>query len=517
MSAAGLSGEVPSGIAFGRFVYDESRSRLLLDGREVALPQRDLQLLGIFLRWPAVWLGDEDLSRQLWPKAVPPTGELDRLVRRLTSALDAGADGVATIQQSRARGYRWLFPLRDVGANEGQSAAKNPGDPAPAAAPALPGRRSARRTLLSPRRLAAALAIAAAVSGLLFWAARSAERGAQATAATPAKDPATMRAAAAAELAKGVAAASQSDLASRRVAIGRFEAALALDPSGPLRAATHAALAGVLVLEGDFTRADTEARGAIALDSGIAEAHAALAVVQTFRDRDVVAARLSAERALNLDVAQTAGWRALAWVNALEGNFVVALGQLSQVRTANHFDPDLETDESSILYLSGRALEARQRLAEVVRREPAFRRAHAALAELHLTERRLGAAALEFELLDVLRAGATAQDERVRLRTSGTWMPPDASEAARLLEDRATAVHQRNGMGPELEAAWIFAQFGDPDRALAALGRALERRESGAVLARIDPVFAPLRKLPAFRNLLEQAGVPPAVAARPAR
>ena len=109
-----MSERPPPSAAFGRFELDGPKGKLLLDGREVALPPRELQLLGIFLEHPAQWLTEEVLSHGLWPKAVPPTGELDRLVRELTAALDAGADGVATIHSLKGRGHRFLVPVRTI-------------------------------------------------------------------------------------------------------------------------------------------------------------------------------------------------------------------------------------------------------------------------------------------------------------------------------------------------------------------------------------------------------------------
>ncbi len=505
-----------SSFAFGRFRYDGPGAKLLLDGRAVALPPRELQLLEIFLHRPAEWLDEGELAHGLWPQAVPPTGELDRLLRELTVALDRGADGVATIQHLKGRGYRFLTPVRQVNADpEGAGAG---GEPHPARAPAEgrlpapPDGRSAHRRLLAPRRLALWLLVAGVVALALFWAVRALGPGAgtdpDGAALATAADPAARRAASAAEVAKGIAAVRQGDLAARRFAVARFEAALALDPGASSQALAHAALAGALVLEDEMERARRAAVAALASDDRLADAHVAMAFTQLFHDRDRVAARASAERALALDVANTGARRALAWVNAVEGRFGAAFSLLLQATSPTVFDPDLATDEGSILYLSGRALEARRQLNEVVRREPVFRRAHAALAALHLTERRLGAAAVEFELLDALNAGATGDDERIRRSAAGTWEPIDASEAARRLGERAANVHLQGASGSELEAARIFAQFGDRDRALAALARALERRESAAALARIDPAFAALRASAAFRDLLDRAGVP---------
>ena len=514
-----MSEPILASFVFGRFQYDGRAGRLLLDGREVPLPPRELHLLGIFLERPAEWLGEEWLAHGLWPQAVPPTGELDRLVRELTAALDRGADGVTTIQSLKKRGYRWLLPVRRVGVPAAEAGAPPSDAPAPgripARAPAIAEARSAHRMLVSPRRLAIGLLAVGAFAGALSWTVRAqARRAARAEAAARASapDPAARRSAAAAEVAKGVAAARQSDPASRQLAMLRFEAALELDPSPSSQAVAHAGLAATLILEDDLASARREAEAAVALDGQLADAHAALAMTQLFSDRDAIAARASAERALALDVGSIGARRALAWVSAVEGRFETSFALLLQARSPTLFDPELATDEGTILYLAGRALEARRQLNEVVLREPASRRAHGALAALHLTERRLGAAAVELELRDALGetgAGAARDVERIRQSAGGAWTAPDAGEAARQLEERARNVHLHGSPGSELEAARIFAQFGERDLALAALARALEQRESAAALARIDPAFTPLRSWAAFRDLLDRSGVPP--------
>ncbi|MEO7795508.1 MAG: hypothetical protein ABIV06_12130 [Thermoanaerobaculia bacterium] len=526
---------LPPSFAFGRFQYDGAQARLLLAGREVTLSPRVLHLLVIFLDRPGEWLDEEWVSRGLWPKAVPPTGELDRLVRELTAALDEGADGVSTIQKVSRRGYRLIIPVRPLaaagtGAESSGARSANPpsGERMAATTAALPGGRSAHRALLSPAQIAAALLGIAAVVLAGFWLSGPPAKPSEAapSAAKVATDPAAMRAAATAELGKGLAAAPLYDFNSRRAAISHFEAALQLDPAARNQATAHAALANVLVLEGEMERARLEAQAALAAsiplgpEAKLAEPLAALAFSQLFAGRDPAAARSSADRVLALDALHVAARRALVWVCVLEGRFDDALQQLGPARLPGHFDPEIATDEAWILYLSGRPLEARQLLSAIVRQAPLFRRAHAALAALHLSERRLAAAAVEFELLDAMNAGATGEDERVSLRISGSWALPDSGEAVRLLEERAASQHQAppGGVpGAETEAARIYAQFGKRQLAIEALSRALERRESDAALARVDPAFAALRSSAAFRKLLDSAGVPPLVSSMPTR
>ena len=539
-----MSEPVQSGFAFGRFEYDDAQAKLLLAGREVPLTARELHLLVIFLSRPAEWLEEAWLERGLWPKAVPPSGELDRLVRALTAALDQGADGVATIQAVKKRGYRLLIPVRPLqaaattpaamaarpprsasGEGSGEKSGERSGE-RPALDATLPGGvggRSAHRAAVSRGQLAVGLlVVAGAVLALLWWMGPPQRAGGNAAALAPgAPDAAAMRAAAAAELGKGLAAAPYYDLASRRTAISHFEAALQLDSGARNQATAHAALAGVLVLEDEMERARREAQAALAANialgqgASLADPLAALAFTQLFLGRDPVAARASAERALAIDALHVGARRALVWVCAVEGRFDDALRELAPASPPGQFDPEVATDEAWILHLSGRPLEARQLLATVIRREPLFRRAHAVLAALHLAERRLAAAAVEFEVLDALSSSADAgrdDDARRLVREADSAALPDASEAARLLEERAAGAGPGSpraaSAGGETDAARIYAQFGKSALALAALSRALERRESAATLARVDPAFASLRGNAAFRKLLDDAGVP---------
>ena len=367
------------------------------------------------------------------PRSVAQGGTADGRARapdpQLTAALDArrGRGG----DDPESQGARSSFPLAGAGERTARRAgytsvaAGERSQRPPAAAGAATDRpRAARR-----RRPGGGAPVGESAGAV---ASATGSTGADGAAA---RDPQALRAAATAEWQRGVVAARQPDLASRRLAVSRFEAALLLDPG---LAAAHAGLAHTLVLEGlsvagggeEMERARRAAEAALALDERLPDAHAALAFARLFADRAPAVARAAAERALALDPTHVGGRRALAWVLAVEGRFLEALAQLPLARTSTEVDPRGGVGRRAILYLAGRSLEARRQLSEVVRREPLFRRAHAALAALHLRDRRLGAAAFELEMLDALAAGATRDDDRVRQRAAGSWAMPEASEAA---------------------------------------------------------------------------------------
>ena len=501
---------------FGRFRFDAATGRLFLDGGEIPLKSRELQLLTILVEHPEEWMRDEWLAHALWPRALAPQSELDHLVRELSTILARGADGVATIQSQKERGHRLQIPVHRLDAAKpapSPALAPLPGDrtvrlppPPPPPPRVLPEAGSGHRRLLAPKRFAlvvigAALA-ALAIGWLLRWATHRAERLAPAISAE--SDPGVVRAAASTELAKGISAARGYDLAALDEAIDRFEAAIAIEPG---YAEARGALAEALVRRGSIAPARREAEVALKLQPDLAPAQAALAFVQLFASWKPGDAKSSAERALLLEITQPTARRALAWSLLAEGKAGEALVEIRRSLQPGVLDPESATDECWILFLSGRALEARQLAAEVVRVAPTFAPSREILGYLHLLDRRLGPAAIELELRDRLLEGATSRDDRIRLAIVGGLEPPDAGEAARLLRARADASYRGVARDAELEKARILTQLGDRDAALAALERAIARREGGIVVAWLDPSLAVLRPTPRFRELMTRAGV----------
>jgi DNA-binding winged helix-turn-helix (wHTH) protein/tetratricopeptide (TPR) repeat protein len=522
-----VADSTPHTFTFGRFHFDGPSGRLYLDGGEIPLKSRELQLLSILLEHREQWVRDDDLAHALWPKAVASREELDHLVRELSAILDRGADGVATIQGQKERGYRLQIPVHAVSpAPPASSPATRtvrtavtpprpptpPMSPVPAAAP-RPEARSGHRRLI-PRRFALLLLVAAlgalAVGAVLRWVTRRAEGLASGDAVEI--DLGAVRAAANSELAKGVVAARGYDLAAFDEAAARFGAAIAIEPGF---AAARGALAEVSARRGDLARAKREAEVALKLEPDLASAHAALAWVSLFADWKPAEARTSAERALLLDIGEVTARRALAWSLAIEGNPGEALVEIRRTLAPGVLDPETATDESWHLFLAGKPLEARQLVAEVVRLAPTCAPARELLAWTYLVERRLGPAALELELRDRLLAGATAKDERIRRSIAGGWDPPDAGEAARLLRSRTEGSFRAVARDGELENARILVQLGESDLAHAALARAVARREGGVVLAWLDPTLAALRGNSRFRDLMSRAGIAAPDAGRP--
>ena len=59
--------------------------------------------------------------------------------------------------------------------------------------------------------------------------------------------------------------------------------------------------------------------------------------------------------------------------------------------------------------------------------------------------------------------------------------------------------------------AWIFAGIGDKEATLAWLSRAVEARTFVLALARVDPIWDPVRSDPRFQRLLDAVHVIPVI------
>jgi hypothetical protein len=79
---------------------------------------------------------------------------------------------------------------------------------------------------------------------------------------------------------------------------------------------------------------------------------------------------------------------------------------------------------------------------------------------------------------------------------------------ARGVQDNVDKLFARFGDASSYQYAEIYAQLGDTDRAFAALGRAVEIRDSGRVWLKVDPQLDPLRGTPRFQALFRRLDFP---------
>ena len=122
--------------------------------------------------------------------------------------------------------------------------------------------------------------------------------------------------------------------------------------------------------------------------------------------------------------------------------------------------------------------------------------AHAAIADATQLMGDLAGAKAEYALesLDWLRLTGQA----ILLRKMGDMPGAQAALKALIGDDAGVTLYQQ---------AQVYAQWGEPDRAVAALEAAYKGNDSGVVLIKADPMMDPLRKDPRFIGLLTRLGL----------
>jgi eukaryotic-like serine/threonine-protein kinase len=289
--------------------------------------------------------------------------------------------------------------------------------------------------------------------------------------------------------------------------IGYFQQAIRLDPS---YARAYAGLAEAYVerdvwgglgigKSADQVRAAT--LKALELDAELAEAHALLAQIHFQYDWDWQGTETEYKRAIELNPNLAHSYVEYAYFLQAMGRNQEALASARRAVELDPLSPADITDEGRILYraryyenaiaLYKRALEldagylpALSRIADAYEQLGKFDEALASVQELlqNTPDRRIG-----------LRPLA-----RIYARTGRRR---EAIEIVRKIERDGTFG------GDEFALASIYSALGDPDHAIAAIEKGVQRRSLPAFVFR-DPQLDPLRSDPRFQELLRRAGLP---------
>jgi eukaryotic-like serine/threonine-protein kinase len=287
-----------------------------------------------------------------------------------------------------------------------------------------------------------------------------------------------------------------------------FQQALDLDPVFPQAwaglADTFTVLGGYLLLQPEeaYPRARAAAEQALALDDGLAEAHASLATVLADFYWDWRAAGQHYRRALVLNPGYAT---ARLWY----AGFLRDLGQfeeaLVQVRTARDLDPlslPVQAAEGITLYVARRYPEAVAVYRKLLGITPSFTYAYFLLA-LALTQQRNYAEALAC-LQKAEEWGGAIADVRALTGYVHTALarPAEARRMLEALDDPLSPQH-----ATPFHRAYVHLGLGETDRALQLLEQARDARAKQVRLLRVEPAFDPIRGEPRFRALLESVGL----------
>ena len=285
-----------------------------------------------------------------------------------------------------------------------------------------------------------------------------------------------------------------------------FEQSIAADPDF---AAAHVGLSNYYVLT-DYTApaeampiAKRSAERALALDESLATAHASLAFVHYFGDWDWAATERAFTRAIALDPND-------AWSRRWHALYLSSMGReataLEEVQRAIELDPVSIAvfDSAAAVWTNARrfdkVLEQAQRMIEL---SPADPRGvlHTTLAQVYQGK---FADSLEAAQQGVEMSGRNPVFLCVLAIAQHRSGDTEAARQTLIEIDRLSA----NGYVPPVFLAVTYAWLRDHQAALNLLERAYAQRDGYLVVAKVAPMFDPLRDHPRFQQLLRRMNFP---------
>jgi len=289
-----------------------------------------------------------------------------------------------------------------------------------------------------------------------------------------------------------------------RSALARFDAAIAGDPGF---AAAHAARARALLtlanqytppeaLRATFDAALASARRAVALAPGLAEAQATLGGVLASAHQDFAGAKQAYARAMATGSGSADILTRYGQFSCEIGDFAAGVPAVRRAAVLDPLNPRVFRSLGYALMGARRYVEAITAMRRALALNPAAEGAHAAIGDALLLLGDPAAAAREY-----------AQEPLAWLRLTGQAI------ARRRLGDRAGAEAALQALTDEsngvtlYQQAQVHAQWGEADRAIAALEAARKAGDSGLVLLISDPLMDPIRRHPGFVRLINQLGV----------
>jgi TolB-like protein/Flp pilus assembly protein TadD len=287
-----------------------------------------------------------------------------------------------------------------------------------------------------------------------------------------------------------------------------FELALKKDPSyAPAYAGLadyYSALPFFSNLHPDdvFPKAKQAVAKALELDAGLAEAHGTLAYILAYYDWNWSGAEMEFQRSLTLNPNDATQRHRYSRYLASVGRVDEALQELDRARLLDPLDPLIRANVGVIHYFARQYDKTIEDLQALLRESPDFSTAHWGLGLAYEQKGRYDQAMAEFET-------AAKQRGLNSLASLGhlygvTGRKDKAGEILAELETRSRA---ESVSGYHL--AVVHVGMGETGPALEALERAYEEHSTLLSYLKMDPRLDPLRKEPAFENLLRRVGLSP--------
>jgi Flp pilus assembly protein TadD len=252
-----------------------------------------------------------------------------------------------------------------------------------------------------------------------------------------------------------------------------------------------------------YPRARDAAQRALALDDGLADAHAALAFVTFFYDHDFDAGQREFHRAITLDPASPGAhhWYATALYHA--GRVGDALAQINEAQRLEPQSQSILADKALILFSASHAEEAIALLRQMEAADPAYSSPHAYLASIYLA--RHDYPAFLAEQLTATRLVGDSDRASIAAAADRGYAAGGAPAMFAAMLARQRTLYAA-GREHAFSVAATYALAGDRRAAMQPRELAVRDRDPWLVGLRVDSRFAGLRQDAEFQRLALSVG-----------
>jgi TolB-like protein len=251
-----------------------------------------------------------------------------------------------------------------------------------------------------------------------------------------------------------------------------------------------------------FPKARAAAEKAVALDPGLAEAHASLAYVRAYYEWDWQAADREFQKALELRPSFADAHFSYSRFLAASGRMPEAIAELHRAEELDPRELSLKANTALLFYFQGQYDDALRALVEISRADPSLSVAHWGMG-LAYEQKGAGAEALA-ALEEAARLSKSLNIQASLAHAQALFGQQDqARHVLSQLEQKA-----RSSYVPAYHFVLVYAGLGERDRAFEWLERAYQERSTVLAYLRLDPRLSPLRSDPRYADLVKRLQFP---------
>jgi Tol biopolymer transport system component/Tfp pilus assembly protein PilF len=302
------------------------------------------------------------------------------------------------------------------------------------------------------------------------------------------------------------------NIAGLNEAIKSFNEAIRKDPNFALAYAGLADCQALLQVyqspppPGSYVRAKENALKALSLDDSLAEAHASLAYVSFFFDRDRHRAEASFRRAIDLNPSYATAHHWLANALSAMGRHEEAIAEIRQAEQLNPQSAIIKTAAGMIYFYARRFDRALNECRRALELDPGLVQAHRVIRWTYQAAGRYDDALAAYQK-EKSFSGDAGKDWPVILAQLQAVGGKRQEALLNLKKSVAALPALRQGDFQPFQIAVAYALLGDRDQALGWLAKAEAVRAHNFNYVLVDPLLDNLRSDPRFVRLVKKAGL----------